>query len=110
MSSSLTAWLLLGLSILFEVVVTLSLKHSDGFTNSLSSGSAVVCFIISIWLMSISLKEIEMGSSYAIWAATSIAITSLLGITLNNESISHCKVSGLVMIIIGVCLLNLSSK
>ena len=110
MSTIFLAWLLLALSILFEVAGTLSLKYSDGFNNSVSTSSAIFCFMISIWLMSISLKQIEMGSSYAIWAASSTAIVAVFGITFHNEAISQFKISGIVLIIIGVVLISLNSK
>lgn len=59
--------------------------------------------------MSISLKQIEMGITYAIWAATSTAIVALLGVTFYQESISPFKIAGIALIIVGVILLNLSS-
>jgi small multidrug resistance pump len=106
----LTAWLFLIASILFEVFGMLSLRYSNGFSNVLPTAGAVSCFIASIWLMSISLKHIEMGITYAIWAAASTAIVAILGIIFYAESISSLKVAGLTLIVIGVVLLNLSPK
>lgn len=110
MNVMLSAWLFLIASILFEVFGMMSLKHSDGFSNLLPTAGAITCFIMSIWLMSFSLKHIEMGITYAVWAAASTAIVALLGIALYQESISTLKIAGLTMIVIGVVMLNLATK
>ena len=110
MNALLAAWLILIASILFEVFGMLSLKHSNGFSNLLPTAGAISCFLISIWLMSISLKQIEMGITYAVWAAASTAIVALLGVAFYAESISSFKITGITLIVIGVILLNLTTK
>jgi small multidrug resistance pump len=110
MSPLITAWLFLNASILFEVFGMLSLRYSNGFSNLIPTAGAISCFIASIWLMSFSLKQIEMGITYAVWAAASTAIVALLGIAFYQESISQFKITGITLIVIGVVLLNLSSK
>jgi small multidrug resistance pump len=109
MDFPLTAWLFLIASILFEVFGVLSLKHSNGFTNLLPTAGAISCFLMSIWLMSISLKQIEMGITYAVWAAASTAIIALLGIVFYAESLSTFKITGITLIVVGVVLLNLTN-
>ena len=110
MSPLLVAWLVLIASILFEVFGMLFLKYSNGFSNLIPTAGGVSCFITSIWLMSISLKQIEMGIAYAVWAAVSTAIVAVLGIAFYSESISSFKITGVTLIVIGVILLNLSTK
>jgi small multidrug resistance pump len=110
MNALLAAWLILIASILFEVFGMLSLKHSNGFANLIPTAGAISCFLMSIWLMSISLKQIEMGITYAVWAAASTAIIAIVGIAFYAESISNFKITGIMLIIIGVVLLNLSTK
>lgn len=110
MSPLLTAWLFLIASILFEVFGMLFLRYSNGFSNLLPTAGAISCFIMSIWLMTFSLKHIELGISYAVWAAASTAIVALLGIALYQESISTFKITGVTLIVVGVVLLNLASK
>ena len=106
----LAAWLILIVSILFEVFGMLSLKHSNGFRNLLPTIGAVTCFLMSIWLMSISLRQIEMGITYAVWAAVSTALIAVLGMVFYAESASIFKITGITLIIIGVMLLNLAAK
>ena len=110
MSPLLVAWLILIASILFEVFGMLFLKYSNGFSNLIPTAGGVSCFITSIWLMSISLKQIEMGIAYAVWAAVSTAIVAVIGVAFYQESISSFKITGVTLIVIGVILLNLSTK
>ena len=110
MSPLLFAWLILIASILFEVFGMLFLKYSNGFSNLIPTAGGVSCFITSIWLMSISLKQIEMGIAYAVWAAVSTAIVAVIGVAFYQESISSFKITGVTLIVIGVILLNLSTK
>lgn len=110
MNTQLAAWIILIASILFEVFGMLSLKNSNGFKNLLPTTGAVACFLTSIWLMSISLKQIEMGITYAVWAAVSTALIAILGMAFYDESLSVLKTTGIALIIIGVVLLNLSAQ
>lgn len=110
MAFPLTAWLFLIVSILFEVFGMLSLRYSNGFTNLIPTAGAITCFITSIWLMSFSLKQIEMGIAYAVWAAVSTALIAVLGIIFYSESITSFKIIGVTLVVIGVVLLNLGAK
>jgi small multidrug resistance pump len=110
MNTVLFAWLILIASILFEVVGMIFLRYSNGFANLLPSAAGVGCFLLSIWTFSISLKHIEMGITYAVWAAASTAIVAIIGIAYYAETASTFKITGITLIIIGVVLLNLSTK
>lgn len=109
MSPLFVAWLILIVSILFELFGMLFLKYSNGFTNLLPTAGGISCFLMSIWTFSISLKHIEMGIAYAVWAAASTAIVAVLGIAFYAESASIFKITGIVLIVIGVVLLNLTT-
>ncbi|MFA6180148.1 MAG: multidrug efflux SMR transporter [Candidatus Methylopumilus sp.] len=109
MSPILVAWLLLAASILSEVVGTVALKHSNGFANLLPTTCAAASFLIAIWLMSLSLKHIEMGITYAVWAGSATAILAMVGIALYGESLSVFKMVGMVMVVGGVIVLNLDT-
>jgi small multidrug resistance pump len=110
MNTVLYAWLILVASILFEAVGMIFLRYANGFANLLPSVAGVGCFLLSIWTFSIALKHIEMGITYAVWAAASTAIVAAIGIAFYAESASTFKVIGVALIIVGVALLNLSTK
>ena len=109
MSSTVIAWLLLAASIVSEVIGTIALKHSHGFAKLLPTLGAGSCFLLAIWLMSLSLKHIEMSITYAVWAGSATAILALVGIALYGESINMFKLVGMLMVVGGVIVLNLDS-
>jgi len=59
--------------------------------------------------MSVSLKSLEIGTAYAIWAAAGTALIEIIGIVFFGESIAWGKIVGLVLVIVGVVLLKVSN-
>ncbi len=102
------AWCLLGVSILAEVLGTLGLKLSFGFTRILPSVFTIACYAGAIWLMALSVKVIDVGMAYAVWAGASTALTFLAAIVLFGESITALKAAGLFFTIVGLVILNIS--
>lgn len=102
-------WLVLALAILLELSGTLCLKLSHGFSRLLPS-IGVVCFYMgSFALMAQSLKTLEVGIVYAIWAGVGTALIALVGILAFGESVSAFKILGLLMIVGGTFLLRAAS-
>jgi small multidrug resistance pump len=89
-----------------EVVATLALKHSDGFTNLLPSAIVVAGYAISFWLLALVLKHLSVGTTYAIWSAVGTAAIALVGIAAYGESTSVLKLGSLALIVLGVIGLN----
>ncbi|MDK6863983.1 DMT family transporter [Nosocomiicoccus ampullae] len=103
-------YLILFISILFEIFATSMLKLSDGFTNLIPSIALVIGFGISFTLLIISLKFIPLSVAYSIWAGLGTAGTALVGMFLFNEILSGLNVFGLMIIIVGVVIMNLEKK
>ena len=66
--SVIAAWALICLSGAFEILFSGLLKQSDGFTRPIPSTIAVIAALLSIWLMTISLRTLALGPAYAVWA------------------------------------------
>jgi multidrug transporter EmrE-like cation transporter len=60
--------------------------------------------------MSVSLKSLEIGTVYAIWAAAGTALIAIIGILFFVESFPRGKILGLVLVIVGVILLKVSNS
>lgn len=110
MSPIAIAWLFLIGSILTEVLGMIALRYSNGFSQPVPTVLAIISILTSLWLISLSLKQLELGITYAIWAAASTAIVAIIGIGFYQESVSAFKITGLVFIVIGVVLLNLNTQ
>ena len=102
-------WLLLSLAILLELSGTTCLKLSHGFTRLFPS-IGVVCFYMgSFALMAQSLKTLEVGIVYAIWAGVGTALIAVVGVLAFGESVTTLKILGLLMIIGGTILLRMTA-
>jgi small multidrug resistance pump len=110
MNHGVLAWLLVSVSVVSEVAGTLALKHSQGFTKIVPSAVSACSYILAIWLMSLAMRQLEMGITYAVWAASGAAITAALGIAVYGESATASKLIGLVLVVLGVFLLSLQSS
>jgi small multidrug resistance pump len=102
------AGFLLTLAILTEVVATLCMRASDGFTRLVPSVVVVVGYAISFWLMAQVLREFSSGFTYAVWSGAGTAIVAVFGILVWDESAAALKIASLALIIVGVIGLNLA--
>ena len=95
-------WFLLALAILSEVVGTLALKMSNGFSILIPSIIVVVGYGTSLWFLALCLKSFDVGMAYAIWAGASTALVSIAGIFLFKEPMTAIKAVSLALVILGV--------
>ena len=102
------AWLLLAVSILFEVMGTMSMKLSDGFSHLLPTLSVFGCYAVSFTLLVMILKKLNVSIVYAIWAGAGTAIVSVLSVVLFNEAMNLLTVLGIVAVIVGVIVIKLA--
>lgn len=98
------AWLALAIG--SEIVATVSLKLSDGFTKPLPAVIVVVGYAISFYALSITLRSIPLGVVYAVWSGVGTAAIVVIGVFLFREVLDTVKVAGIGLIIIGVVMLN----
>jgi small multidrug resistance pump len=90
-----------------EIVATTSLKLSEGFTKPLPAVVTVAGYAVSFYLLSLSLKRMELGVVYAIWSGLGTAAMALVGYWLFSESLNPLKFASIAFIIVGVVGLNL---
>jgi small multidrug resistance pump len=101
---------LLTLAIVTEVVGTVALRYSDGFTRLAPSAIVVVGYGASFWLLALVLKELSIGTTYAVWSAVGTALIAAFGIFALGEPATALKLASLGLIIIGVVGLNLAGS
>lgn len=99
----------LGLAILAEVIATSALKTSDGFSRLWPSLITVVAYGIAFYLLSQTLKRMEIGVVYAIWSGAGTAAMALVGYWVFNEQLDTLKVISIGLIVLGVIGLNAGS-
>ncbi len=98
--------LYLGLAIASEVVATLALKASDGFSRPLPMVLVVAGYGVSFWLLALVLKHLSVGTTYAVWSAVGTAAIAGIGIVAYGETANALKLASLALILLGVIGLN----
>lgn len=96
----------LALAIGSEIVATVSLKLSDGFTRPAPSVVVVAGYALSFYALSITLRTIPLGIVYAIWSGVGTAAIVVIGLFLFRETLDVVKIVGIGLIIAGVVILN----
>ena len=110
MRSHALAWLLLAASIAAEVAGTIALRYADGFTRLWPSLVVGSLYALAIFLMSVSVRHLEVGLAYAVWAGFSTALTALVGMVWFGEAIHAARLMGIAFIVVGVVSLNLDLR
>ena len=78
-------WVLLVIAGLFEVGWAIGLKYTEGFTRPLPTALTVVSMVISLGLLGLALRDLPVGTAYAVWTGVGAVGTALLGIALFGD-------------------------
>ncbi|SYX83468.1 Small multidrug resistance protein [Paenibacillus alvei] len=101
------SWLYLIGAITLEIIGTISMKMSNGFTRPVPSILMIVCYLLAFTSLNFSLKQINVSVAYAIWSGVGTAAIAVIGYYFFSESMSWIKVVSILLIILGVIGLNL---
>jgi small multidrug resistance pump len=102
------AFLLLGVAIVVEVAATAVLPKAQGFTHPGWAVAVLVGYGISIWLLTLVVKEVPVSVAYAVWAGAGTALVAVVGLLFLGEPLSWVKALSLGLIVAGVVGLNLA--
>jgi small multidrug resistance pump len=104
------AWVLLVLAIAAEVVGTLSLKASDGFSRLWPSVAVVVGYGLAFTLLAFALKTLDVGPAYALWAGLGTVGAAIGGWLIFSERMNLLTISVIAIVIIGVVAITLGES
>jgi quaternary ammonium compound-resistance protein SugE len=96
------AWFLIVIAGLFETGFAVLLKQSHGITRLWPTVGFAVCALISFGLLTIALRQLEVGPAYAVWTGVGAAGTAIVGMVALSESVSTLKIVSIVLVLIGV--------
>jgi len=103
------AWLLLTIAGIFEIAFALCMKWSEGFSRVGPASLTVVAGLLSVFLLSYSLRTLPVGTAYAVWTGIGAAGTAILGILILGDSMAPMRVLFIGLILAGVIGLKLVS-
>ncbi|MBI5878224.1 MAG: multidrug efflux SMR transporter [Chloroflexi bacterium] len=104
------SWVYLMIAIVSEVIATSTLKATAGFTRLIPSVIVVLGYGASFYFLSLTLDEIPVGISYAIWSGIGIVLIAVIGLVVYKQALSIPEIIGLVLIGVGIVVINLSSS
>lgn len=102
------SWIILFFAGLFEVGWAVGLKYTDGFTRPLPTVLTVAAMVISLTLLGLAMKELPLGTAYAIWTGVGAVGTVIAGIILFGESMALIRLASVALIICGLVGLKMS--
>lgn len=103
-------YLYLALAIITEVVATSALKATEEFTKLYPSLIVIVGYIASFYFMTLVLKVLPVGITYAIWAGLGVVLVAIIAAFWYKEIPDLPAIIGMGLIILGVVVINVFSK
>lgn len=101
------AWIYIILAGLSEIVWAYGLKMTHGFTDLKWSIITVSFMIVSFYLFAKAMREIAIGTAYAVFTGIGAAGTAIIGILFLQEDVNLWKIISLIVLISGIVGLKL---
>ncbi|MDO1583757.1 quaternary ammonium compound efflux SMR transporter SugE [Rhizobium oryzicola] len=102
-------WIYLLLAGILETGWAIGLKYTEGFTKLTPSLLTVMCIIASIGLLGLALRDLPVGTAYAVWTGLGTAGAVILGMVLFAEPPTITRLASIGLILAGVAGLKMSS-
>mgnify|MGYP003956386321 CR=1 FL=1 len=105
--NTLTSYLFLALAVFLGVTSNNFAKSADGFSLVIPSIISATTIVLCMYALSMVMKTIPMGITYASFAGLAIIATVVVGVIKYNQVPNYYTIIGLCFIIIGVLMVNL---
>jgi quaternary ammonium compound-resistance protein SugE len=103
-------WFILFIAGLFEVVWAVGIKYTEGWTRFWPVVITIFSMIASFYLLSVALKNIPMGTAYAVWTGIGTIGTVIYGIIYFKEPVDVLRMVCILLIISGIIGLRLLAR
>ena len=103
-------YLYLAIAIIAEVAATSALKASEEFTRLAPSIIVVVGYGVAFYFMTLVLRVIPIGITYAVWSGLGIVLVTIVGFFLYKQTLDIPAIIGMGLIVSGVIVINVFSE
>ena len=103
-------YLYLAIAIVAEVAATCALKASVEFTKLFPSLVVVVGYGVAFYFLTLVLRTLPIGISYAIWSGVGLVLVSIVGALIYKQIPDTPAIIGMGLIIVGIVVINVFSK
>ena len=104
------AYLYLAIAIIAEVTATSALKASEEFTRLYPSLIVVVGYAAAFYFLTLVLRTIPVGITYAVWSGLGIVLVTIVGMLVYKQIPDIAAVIGMALIVSGVVVIFVFSK
>ncbi|QDU32663.1 Quaternary ammonium compound-resistance protein SugE [Poriferisphaera corsica] len=102
-------WFYLVLAGLTEIIWAIGLKYTESFTRPLPTIGVIIAMAISFFFLSLALKDIPIGTAYAVWTGIGAVGVAIIGMIYFGDPVNTLRIIFLTLIIGGVIGLKLST-
>ena len=102
-----TSYLFLGVAVFLGVTSNSFAKSAEGFTLLFPSIITAITIVLCMYALSLVMKNIPMGITYASFAGLTIIATVIVGVVKYNQISNVYSLIGLLFIVVGVLMVNL---
>ena len=102
-----SSYLFLAVAVFLGVTSNSFAKSAEGFTLLFPSIITAITIVLCMYALSLVMKNIPMGITYASFAGLTIIATVIVGVIKYNQVPNLYSIIGLALIIIGVLMVNL---
>jgi len=103
-------YLYLTLAIISEVIATSALKATAEFTRLVPSLIVIAGYGLAFYFMTLTIRTIPVGITYAVWSSAGIVLVTLAGILFYRQIPDLPAIIGMALIVAGVIVIHLFSK
>ena len=104
------AYIYLGLAIIAEVIATSTLKATNEFTRVVPTIVVLVGYGTSLFLLTLVLRTIPVGITYAVWAGLGIVLVAIVSSIAYRQIPDWPAIIGMGLIVAGAVTIHLFSK
>jgi len=103
-----TAWLLLLVAGLLDVLWALAMKYAEGYTRPGWSVASLLLLGAFVWLLGRSLTVLPVGTAYAVWTGIGAIGTVVAGALLFGEALGAMRLMGIGLVLAGIVVLKVA--
>lgn len=103
------AWIYLLIAGVLEIGWAIGLKYTDGFTKLLPTALTIPVMVASFVCLALAVRQIPVGTSYAIWTGIGAVGTAIAGMMLFGESAAPARLACLLLVVAGIIGLKLTA-
>src|SRR6185312_932560 len=103
------AWIVLVLAGLLEIVWSVAMKQSIGFTRLVPSAISIAAMIGSVVFLSLAMRVLPLGTAYTVWTGIGAVGAFAVGIVFLGEDTNALRLAAAALILSGLVLMKFAS-